>query len=284
MRVAILTPDPDDIDRYDDWRTQADRFAELLPELTIDYPPWSADRDLRNYALVLPLMAWGYHRQPERWLAKIDAWAAAGILFANPLPVLRANTDKRYLFDLAARGVAIVPTRLTASLDAQDLAAARTAFASDELVIKPPVSAGSAHTWSITGAAPPEAFGCTMLIQPFMPMIASEGEVSLFYAGGVLAHAIIKRPAAGDFRVQPQFGGVNATIAAPLAAERLAQAALAAIGDDILYARVDMVSDGLGGFVLMELELIEPYLYLDRAADGGAAFAAAVRASIATAK
>ena len=277
-RIAILTPDAGDVDRYDDWREQADRFDALLPEVTIDYPPWVA-ADLDRYALVLPLMAWGYHRQSVRWIAALERWEASAVRLANSLAIVRANTDKRYLLNLAARGVAVVPTLYTAALTRDDLAGARRAFACATLVVKPPISAGSQDTYRLEGDAPAGMLGRAMLIQPLMPAIV-EGELSLFFAGGVLAHAIVKRPAEGDFRVQPQFGGVNVAIVPPAPALALAAAALAATGGDILYARVDMVGDNANGWALMEIELIEPYLYLDRAADGGTAFAQAVRARL----
>jgi glutathione synthase/RimK-type ligase-like ATP-grasp enzyme len=279
MRLTILTPDAADLHRYDDWREAADDFEPLLTAhgIALNYVPWTSDTAL-SCDLATPLMAWGYHRDVARWHAQLDRWAAADVRFANPLPVLHWNTDKRYLLNLQAKGVAIVPTRFADTLDDAALADARAAFATHNIVIKPPVSAGSDDTWLLRGGDPlPEAaLGKAMLIQPMMPAIKTEGEVSLFWLGGTLAHAIVKRPANDDFRVQPQFGGQAAAIDAPAAALDLARAALAAVGSDLIYARIDMVADGAGGFALMEIELIEPYLYLERAADGGVAFTDAV--------
>lgn len=279
MQLTILIPDASDLHRYDDWHEQAEQLDPLLNAYGIapDYRAWTDTAPL-DADLVLPLMAWGYHRDLARWYAQLDRWGAAGVRFANPLPMLRWNADKRYLLALAQAGVAIVPTHHVAAIAPADLADARTAFGTPDLVIKPPVSAGSDNTWRLCGddTLPTDAQGHAMLIQPMMPAIATEGEVSLFYLGGALAHAIVKRPASGDFRVQPQFGGRAAPIDPPAAALTLAQATLAAAGDDVLYARIDMVADGAGGYALMEIELIEPYLYLERAADGGAAFARAV--------
>jgi hypothetical protein len=279
MRLVILTPDVADIHRYDNWRDQAAQLDPLLTahDVVVDYLPWTNEA-LADSDLVIPLMAWGYHRHLARWHAQIDRWTAASLRFANPLPMLRWNADKRYLLDFAAKGVAIIPTRYVEGLDADAVADARRLFGTDDIVIKPPVSAGSDNTWLLRGneALPDTALGHAMLAQPMMPAIATEGELSLFWLGGRLAHAIVKRPATGDFRVQPQFGGLNAAIDPPLAALALSTAALAATGADVLYARIDMVADGAGGYALMEIELIEPWLYLDRAADGGAAFADAI--------
>jgi hypothetical protein len=279
MRLTILTPDAAHLHRYDDWRDQAAQLDPLLSSrgVTVDYVPWTNETSL-TCDLALPLMAWGYHRDVSRWYAQLDRWAAAGVRFANPLSMLRWNADKRYLLDFAAKGVAIIPTRYADSLGAESLAVARAAFASDDVVVKPPVSAGSDDTWLLQGSAalPDVALGRSMLIQPMMPAIVTEGELSLFWLGGELAHAIVKRPAGGDFRVQPQFGGHNEAIDPSAAALDLACSALAASGSDVIYARIDMVADGAGGYALMEIELIEPWLYLSRAADGGATFADAV--------
>ena len=126
-----------------------------------------------------------------------------------------------------------------------------------------------------------------MMIQPFLHSIKAEGEYSLFYFGGVFSHSIIKRPAAGDFRVQDQFGGYEDAVDAPAAAIKLALSALAATANitgagTLAYARVDMLRDGDGNFRLMELELIEPSLFLRFAPDGGAAFATALLSTVRT--
>jgi glutathione synthase/RimK-type ligase-like ATP-grasp enzyme len=128
---------------------------------------------------------------------------------------------------------------------------------------------------------PAAAHGRRMLVQPLMTAILDSGEWSLFYLGGTLAHSIVKRAKTGDFRVQPQFGGQVTTEDPPRAATDLAEAALASVASDLLYARVDLVADG-AAFRIMELELIEPWLYLHKAHDGGRAFAEAVRRAVAT--
>jgi len=279
MRICILIPDHADLTRYDDWRDQAAQIEPVLARaaIAVEWRAWTDTRPL-DFDMVLPLMAWGYHRNIALWYAQLDRWD--GVRFMNPLPVLRWNTDKRYLLELQAAGIAIVPTRWHAALEDEHLAAARAGFGTADLVIKPPVSAGSDSTWLLRDGAPcpADALGISMLVQPLMRCIASEGELSLFYLAGRLAHAIIKRPADGDFRVQGQFGGRSAAIDPPAAAVRLAEATLAGVGHDVLYARIDMVGDGRSGYALMEIELIEPWLSLDRSADGGAAFATAIAA------
>ena len=90
------------------------------------------------------------------------------------------------------------------------------------------------------------------------------------------SHAIVKRPKAGDYRVQPHLGGTEEPCAPPPGSIELAKAALAAAPAEAAYARVDMVRDAGGQLAIIELELIEPSLWLQHAPDGGAAFAATI--------
>jgi hypothetical protein len=274
--LCILTPEPNYFER---WRPDADRLTALLGDALV-FRPWTEPGDLGGFDLILPLLGWGYQRQPARWYAALDIWEAAGLPFANAVPVLRWNTDKDYLLDMAEQGVAIVPTTETHRLCNDDLAAARAQYGVAELVVKPSISGGADGTYRLKPGDPIpfDVLEREMLIQPLMRSIADEGEYSLFLFGGVLSHAILKRPAAGDFRVQEQFGGREVTVAAPQVAIMLAEAALAAAPSPPLYARVDMVRDDMGAFRLMELELIEPSLFLGHAGDGGAGFAAALKA------
>ena len=114
------------------------------------------------------------------------------------------------------------------------------------------------------------------IIQPFLPAIETEGERSLIYIGGTFSHAIRKRPQPGDFRVQPEYDGIIS--AHPPAADELtaAGAILSEVEEELLYARVDLLRDRSDSPVLMELELVEPDLYLEHDPAGGAAFAEAI--------
>jgi hypothetical protein len=273
-KLCIFTPDPD----YEEhWQPVAERYCALLGS-GAELRTWNNPGDLSGFDLIMPLMAWGYQRDPVHWFHALDAWEAAGLRFANPIATLRWNTNKDYLFDLEEAGVAIVPSKLAHHLMRDDLDTARAAFGCEMLVIKPTISGGADGTYrlGLSDSIPFDVLEREMLIQPLMPMIAREGEFSLFYFSGKFSHAILKIPEAGDFRVQEQFGGREVTVEAPTAALALAGAALAAAPGPLTYARVDMVRGEDGGFYLMELELIEPSLFLDHASDGGTAFVAAV--------
>jgi hypothetical protein len=200
----------------------------------------------------------------------------------NAVPVLRWNSDKAYLAELGAKGVAVVPTIEAAALDEASLADARARLGAEEVVIKPAISGGADGTHRVAPGAsiPADALGQRRLVQPLMPGILTEGEVSLFFFAGRFSHAIIKRPASGDFRVQTQFGGREEAWGPSDAALTLAAAALAAAPAPPVYARVDMVGDAAGRLHIMELELIEPSLFLNFSPDGGESFGTAIYAAI----
>jgi glutathione synthase/RimK-type ligase-like ATP-grasp enzyme len=285
LKIAILTPAPD---YYEDWSVPAADYRRLLGN-DVSFRSWTDPGDLSGFDLILPLIAWGYQRDCSAWFALLDQMETENLPVANPANVLRWNTDKAYLAELAAAGVATVPTLIRESLGDAALADAREILESQRLVIKPPISGGADGTFLIgpSDPLPAEAVGKRMLIQPYLPAISEDGEYSLFYFGGQYSHAISKHPAKGDFRVQEQFGGIERGIDAPDDAKALAEAALGATetlhnSAQMSYARVDMVRDGEGIFRLMELELIEPSLFLGFAGDEGAMFAEALRSKLKT--
>jgi glutathione synthase/RimK-type ligase-like ATP-grasp enzyme len=282
-RIAILVPAAD---YEENWQPAFARKFRALNAvgLHVEQRVWHDPGDLTGFDLVLPLFAWGYQRDAARWFALLDAWAAAGVRMVNPPSLLRWNSDKAYLADLAARGIAVVPTIDAAQLNNAALLTARAEFAAQMLVVKPPVSGGADGTYrlDIDDDVPAAVRGRRMLIQPAMAGIHDPGEYSLFFFDGQLSHAILKRPAVGDFRVQDQFGGTERPVVAPERSHALAAATLAALPAAPAYARIDMVGDDAGDLFVMEVELIEPSLFLHHAPDGGAAFAAAINRAVAT--
>jgi glutathione synthase/RimK-type ligase-like ATP-grasp enzyme len=192
--------------------------------------------------------------------------------------LLRWNGDKAYLAELAERGVSTVPTLAVEACCDADLEEARRRFDSEWLVIKPPVSASASGTHRIgpNDDLPGDSVRQPMIIQPLIEEIARTGEFSLMLFDGEYSHAVVKRPKSGDFRVQPHLGGVTLPSKAPPGGLELARQALAAAPATATYARVDIVPDDEGTLRIMELELIEPALFLDHAPDGGAAFTNAV--------
>lgn len=278
-RIAILTPDPDDRDFHSRWRDVFEEEAAVLRRagLTVEDRAWTRSGDFAAFDLVLPLLTWGYCRAAPAWQAAVDDWAARGLPVLNPPAVLRWNVDKAYLGRLAARGAPVVPTLYVERVSEEALGDAAAAFGTEALIAKPRISASAWQTvrWSPGAALDGGPDGAAM-IQPFLPAILDDGEISLIYVAGAFSHAIRKRPSPGDFRVQPEHAGII-TPHAPAPDERAAaDTILAAVDEDLLYARVDLCRDGAGAPVLMELELVEPDLYFQHDPQGGAAFAGAV--------
>lgn len=274
MRIAILVPAPD---YPEPWRWTYDPEAEALAAAGADVVPiaWKDADNLSNFDLVLPLVVWGYHLDYRRWLGLLHRAEAQRWPMVNPPALLRWNGDKAYLAELAERGVSTVPTLAVEACCDADLEEARRRFDSDWLVVKPTVSASAMGTYRLgpRDDLPADSRGRPIIIQPLIEEIATTGEFSLMLFNGEFSHAVVKRPKAGDFRVQEYHGGVTLPCPVPPAgAVRLAQAALAAAPAPAAYARVDIVPDDAGVLRIMELELIEPSLFLHHAPDGGAAF------------
>ena len=283
MRIAILTPDPQDESRAGRWDQVWALMAEPLraERVVVDGPAWTEAGDLSGHDLVLPMTAWGYHRAGARWIRQVEAWEAAGVRLRNPGPVLRWNSDKGYLARLAEAGAPVPPTLFTDRITPELMAEAARRWGTDRLVAKPRMSAGAYRTlrWRVGEPLEGGPDG-PALVQPYLPAIEHDGELSVFYIGGRYSHAVRKAPRPGDFRVQPQHGGAI-TAVEPAADEReAAEAILAAVEEPLLYARVDLVRGLEGRPELMELELVEPDLYLGHSPEAARAFA---RAAISTA-
>jgi glutathione synthase/RimK-type ligase-like ATP-grasp enzyme len=281
MRAIILTPAPDYWEAWD-WAYDVEAAALEAAGIEVEPRSWTELGDLSGVDAVLPLVAWGYHLRFAEWQSLLDRMAAPDApLMLNPPALLRWNSDKSYLAQLSAAGVDTVASRTVESLDDAALTKARAAFG-NEVVVKPLVSAGADDTFRLSGddPIPTSVFGKRMLVQPFMPSIARSGEYSLMLFGARFSHCIIKRPKAGDFRVQPHLGGSETPCPPPAGAIALAQAALAAAPAAATYARVDMIEAEDGTLQIMELELIEPALWLQHAPDQGVAFAAAIASAI----
>jgi glutathione synthase/RimK-type ligase-like ATP-grasp enzyme len=279
--VLILVPDPVYPEPWA-WAFHVEAEALRAAGFEVSARPWTAPGDLAPFDAVLPLVVWGYHERYEEWLALLDRLEIETVPTINPPALLRWNSDKAYLAELDAVGVPTVHTIAVDALDEHGLSEARDRFGCDRLVVKPPVSASATGTFLLhTGdLVPKDVAGRRMLIQPFMASIAAHGEYSLMLFAGRFSHAILKTPKSGDFRVQPHLGGSERPCETPDGAIALAKAALAAAPAEAVYARVDMVIDDEGKLRIMELELIEPALWLQHAPDKGAAFASTLRSAI----
>ena len=284
MRIAVLVPAPDYPEPWA-WTYDVEAAALAVAGAEVEPVAWTEADDLAGFDLILPLVAWGYHLDYERWLGFLQRAEADGLPLVNPPGLLRWNGDKAYLAELGDRGVPTVPTLAVEACCDADLEEARRRFGCEWLVIKPPVSASATGTHRIgpNDDLPADSRGEPMIVQPFIEEIGRTGEFSLMLFDGEFSHAVVKRPKSGDFRVQPHLGGVTLPSPPPPGGIELAKQALATAPARATYARIDIVPDEVGALRIMELELIEPALFLDHAADGGTAFTRSILSAVRTA-
>ncbi|MFT3913327.1 MAG: hypothetical protein QM704_04300 [Anaeromyxobacteraceae bacterium] len=200
---------------------------------------------------------WDYHLRGAEFLAWLDRLDVAGVPCVNPSALLRWNLDKRYLRGLAEAGVAVPDTVWLGPGERAGVAEVLRVRGWAAAVAKPLVSASAHRTELVTSG---EVEGPAML-QALVPEIRSAGERSLVFLGGAFSHAVVKRPAAGDFRVQKELGGTWARQVPPAETVSFATRVLALAPVAPAFARVDLVETARGP-VLMELEVLEPELFL----------------------
>ena len=227
-----------------------------------------------SYDLVVVRSTWDYTARREDFLA----WAEGVPRLLNPPEVLRWNTDKRYLAELASAGVPVVPTTFVGPAESYEVPAY-------EHVVKPSVSAGARDTVrfaagedSSVHASALLAAGRTVMVQPYQAAVDEAGETAVLMFDGGLSHAARKAPVLVPSLADPDAVSITAREASPGELE-VARAALEAVPweQPLLYARVDLVPGADGRPVLMELEVTEPSLFLRQAPGAAERFAEAIR-------
>lgn len=288
MRIAYLTSAdmlPGSPQARPDLYELEHQLAALGPAcaargLHLDLRVWD-DPALRaeDYDAVVIGTTWDYQDRAALFLDRLDALGRVRPVL-NPPAVVRWNAHKSYLADLERQGVPVVPTLWVDRVDAAALAGAYDALGADRLVAKPVVGACAVRQVRVARGEPlPPPELCPpagALIQPFLEAAEAEGEYSFVFCGGELSHALLKRPRPGDYRVQSVYGGTEQAIDPAPADLALARAVLERVPGRLLYARVDMMRGASGQLQLMELELIEPYLYPEQGPGLGPRFAAAL--------
>jgi len=261
-------------------------LVAALAEIGIDSAPavWSdASIDWSSFDALVIRSPWDYFERVAEFRAWLDGRIAERALLCNSREILDWNFDKGYLQELAVAGVALVPTICIAANEKSDIVGLARARGWNEVVVKPTIGGGGfrCHRFRLEEfdryaadiAKTLEDRG--VLVQPFLPEIQSGGELSLLFFDGVFSHAICKRPKAGDYRVQFQFGGRNEDV--EVSEELVAQASIcvAHAPAPTVYARVDGVLRD-GRFLLMELEIFEPLMFLSNHPEAAARFARAI--------
>jgi glutathione synthase/RimK-type ligase-like ATP-grasp enzyme len=271
MKIALVT-----CQSMGDYNNNVESEDELLSRylkdkgLDVTFEVWDDPQVAwEAYGAVVVKSPWDYFDQADAfydWLAEMER---RDIRMLNPAAVIRWNADKVYLRDIAEAGFPVVPT---VWLNKGDRLEAKQLFGelqTEKIIVKPRVSGGSKNTFALERAEAErlseklnslfaeEGF----MAQPFLAEVPAKGEWSFVFFRGKFSHAVLKKAKAGDFRVQHYLGGTIEPREAP--AHLLEQASRLArhYARDCLYARVDGVEVG-EQLLLMELELIEPFLFL----------------------
>lgn len=226
-----------------------------------------------QYDIALLKTPWDYHRKIDSFKAWLDMLEALGVRLINDYSTVRWNLDKRYLKDVIADGFNVIPSVFMEKGWQGDLKAVFTQLNTSSIIIKPCISGGSKNTIIVKQGDVETAYTnvvnllseADFIAQPLMGEIAN-GEWSYVFIKGRHSHTILKKPKLGDFRVQQLYGGTIEPLTPTNAETAQAAAYVERYAKNCLYARIDglMVN---GKFCLMELELIEPFLYLSYGKD-----------------
>jgi len=232
----------------------------------------------RDYAFALVRTCWDYTERAGAFVQTLERHESAGLRVFNPPSVIRWNARKTYLKDL---GAAAIDTVWTETVTPEVISSAFETLGAHEIVVKPQVGAGSVATvrlkqgaWSERNLA--DGPRGAAMIQAFLPSIETEGERSLFWFGGQFSHAIRKVPQGGDWLANIPGKTRFVSEAPPSAAIEVAEAARAAAPDGLMQVRIDLVLGDDGRWRVIEIEAIEPYLFLDFAPEGARVLAKAL--------
>ena len=254
-------------------------LADAMTRGTVTDIDWRAPLDqLAQFDLAILGTPWDYTEAKDEFLARLGELEAAGVTVCNPLEVVRWNADKLYLKELAERGAVTIPTLWPERATPADVRAAFDHFGTDRVVVKRRVGAGAIGQDSFTRDNPPPAdwsLDQAAMIQPFLPAIQREGELSFIFIDGTLSHCLLKQAKAGDYRIQTLYGGMELPLDPAPADRAAAETFLSLLPFDQppLYARIDMVRLEDGRLAVIEAELIEPYLYPEQGPNLGAMLA-----------
>lgn len=244
---------------------------------------WRSAPDWNEFDAIYICTPWDYPEHASEFMEVLAAIDASSAVLYNDLSIARWNLEKTYLRDVEARGDDIVPSTWYDSFDAADVPGYFKEHKVDRVVIKPTIGANAKDTFVLTNPVGVDQLrdlqktfsGRRFSVQPFIENIQSEGEFSLFFFNGEYSHAIQKIPKAGDFRVQEEHGGDIVAVSPSTDLLEIAHTVFSHIEPLPVYGRGDWVRGPDGRFLLMELELIEPSLYLRTDSGAASRFAAA---------
>lgn len=280
-KCAFLT-----LDETGDHVIDDEHAIEPLNELgwQVSTIPWrQSNRPWSDFDAVIIRSTWDYPHDVSTFVQTLDRINRETKL-ANRLDLVRWNLSKTYLRDLEVKGIGIVPTLWSDSLQVSSFKDFQGKLGTADIVVKPVVGANGEDAFRVSPGDPSERLeriaarfqNRGFMVQPFMRSIVQEGEYSLFFFNGKYSHAILKVPAKSEFRSQEEHG---AEIHPVIPQEKLllrARQVLDSLTPSPLYARIDFVRNDADDFLVMELELIEPSLYLRTDPQAPGRFAAAI--------
>ena len=281
-KIAILASDnmmPGANNQRDDSFERDEEMGKIVPAfaaqgMAAELVRW---RDIGTRAdefdAVLPLLVWDYFEGNEQaFLAQLAAADARTNVFNN-LKCVQWNVHKSYLDELEKSGAPVIQTVVLEHVTEAAVVDAFDTLKTDKVVIKPQVGGGAwkqvlysrGEPFPAQDALPP----AEAMVQAFLPGVVEEGEYSFLYFGGQFSHGVIKRAKKGDYRIQSLYGGTEESYSPSQSERDSARAVLDALDFTPLYARVDLLRGLDGTLKLIELEMIEPYLYLGHAEGEG---------------
>ncbi len=282
-RIAFLTMDSlDGFVSYD--ALVSDCLA--VRGTTVEEVSWrNTAADWDDYDIVIIRSPWDYQHSVDAFMTVLENIDASRAVLWNPIDVVRWNVRKTYLQQLHDQGITIVPTQFVQSPLESQIRGMFDAFESDQIVIKPVVGANANDTFWLRPDSSTDLLqqietlyqGRLALLQPFIKSVVEYGETSHIFFDGQHSHSVLKTPKAGDFRVQEEHGSCIQSIQPDQALIECARRALEPVPQRTLYSRVDLVELSNGQQAVMELELIEPSLYLSYDANSAERFADAIQ-------
>lgn len=266
--IAFLT-----MDSLDGFVSYDGLVRDILRERSfrVDEISWrAADAHWDQYDLVVIRSPWDYQQACDEFLGVLARIEASTARLENSLDIVRWNIQKTYLRQLEESGVTIVPTHWVENPSMSQLQQLFEQLGSDDIVIKPVVGANADDAFWLKPDSSVEIFRAAehtfrnrlMLAQPFVKSVTTSGEISLIFFAGEYSHSVLKTPKPGDFRVQEEHGGQIQSFEPDREIIEFAIRTLRNVPGDTLFARVDVVLLSNNQPALMEVELIEPSLYL----------------------
>ena len=271
-KIAIVTYEDRGSYATENVLDEDDLLMNLLHELNLDFQleVWSDTKvNWTSYSHLLIKSPWDYFDRYEKFKSWCNKIQSLGLKVYNDVNTILWNSHKRYLLDIEKLGFPIVPTEILEKGSKVDITKFFKQFNTDQLIVKPAVSGGAKNTIKVhlnevtikNDRVNQWLIEEDFMVQPFINEVERIGEYSYIYFNQQFSHAVLKSPKTGDFRVQHFFGGQITSIAPSEAQINYFNNLMRALNLNTLYARIDGVWMG-DKFYLMELELIEPYLFL----------------------